>query len=47
MLMRKTIFVLLDACQYDAGTRNLGYLEHLIDYGKGAKYKVRGELPAL
>ncbi|MCI9212568.1 MAG: alkaline phosphatase family protein [Ruminococcus sp.] len=45
--MRKTIFVLLDACQYDAGTRNLGYLEHLIDYGKGAKYKVRGELPSL
>lgn len=45
--MRKTIFVLLDACQYEAGTRNLGYLEHLIDYGKGAKYKVRGELPSL
>lgn len=45
--MRKTILVLLDACQYEAGTRNLGYLEHLIDYGKGAKYKVRGELPSL
>lgn len=45
--MRKTIFVLLDACQYEAGTRNLGYLEHLIDYGMGAKYKVRGELPSL
>ena len=28
--MKKTIFVLLDACQYEAGTRNLGYLEHLI-----------------
>ena len=38
--MKKTIFVLLDACQYEAGTRNLGYLEHLIDYKKGAKYKV-------
>ena len=41
--MKKTIFVLLDACQYEAGTRNLGYLEHLIDYKKGAKYKVKGE----
>jgi len=45
--MNKTIFVLLDACQYEAGIRNLGYLEHLIDYGKGARYKVRGELPSL
>lgn len=45
--MNKTIFVLLDACQYEAGTRNLGYLEHLIDYERGAKYKVRGELPSL
>lgn len=45
--MKKTIFVLLDACQYEAGTRNLGYLEHLVDYKRGAKYKVRGELPSL
>ena len=45
--MNKTIFVLLDACQYEAGTRNLGYLEHLVDYELGAKYKVRGELPSL
>lgn len=45
--MKKTIFVLLDACQYEAGTRNLGYLEHLIDYKMGSKYKVRGELPSL
>lgn len=45
--MDKTIFVLLDACQYTAGTKNLGYLEHLIDYKKGAKYKVKGELPSL
>lgn len=45
--MNKTIFVLLDACQYEAGTKNLGYLEHMIDYGQGAKYKVQGELPSL
>lgn len=45
--MNKTIFVLLDACQYEAGTKNLGYLEHLVDYGQGAKYKVKGELPSL
>lgn len=45
--MNKTILVLLDACRYDAATRNFGYLEHLIDCGRGAKYKVRGELPSL
>ena len=45
--MNKTIFILLDACQYEAGSRNLGFLEHLTDYGKCAKYKVRGELPSL
>lgn len=45
--MQKTIFMILDACQYEAATRNLGYLEHRIDYGQGAKYKVRGELPSM
>ena len=38
--MDKTIFVLLDACQYEAASKYLGYLEHMIDYNKGAKYKV-------
>ena len=41
--MDKTIFVLLDACQYEAASKYLGYLEHMIDYNKGAKYKVLGE----
>ena len=44
--MNKTIFVLLDACQYESGTRNLAFLEHLVAYGKGAKYKVKGEIPS-
>ena len=45
--MKKTVFVLLDACQYEAGTRNLGYLEHMVEVKRAAKYKVRGELPSL
>ena len=32
--MDKTIFVLLDACQYEAASKYLGYLEHMIDYNK-------------
>lgn len=45
--MKKTVFVLLDACQYESATRNLGYLEHMTDAGSAAKYKVKGELPSL
>ncbi|HEX2985306.1 MAG TPA: alkaline phosphatase family protein [Caproiciproducens sp.] len=45
--MAKTIFVLLDGCGFGAGERNLGYAEHLVEQGLGAKYCVRGELPSL
>lgn len=45
--MNKTIFILLDGCQFEAGKRNMGFLEHLVEYGKCAKYKVKGELPSL
>lgn len=45
--MGKTIFVLLDACQFEGGTVNLGYLEHMTDYKICAKYKVKGEMPSL
>lgn len=45
--MGKTILILLDACRYDTGTENAGFLEHLIDREQGAKYRVRGELPSM
>lgn len=45
--MANTILVLLDACRWDVGTANAGYLEHLVEVGKAAKYKVRGELPSM
>lgn len=45
--LAKTITVLLDACRYDTCSEYAGYLEHLIDNGQGAKYRVRGELPSL
>lgn len=45
--MDKTILVILDACRFDAAKRNLGYIESLIDYKKGAKYRLWGELPSL
>lgn len=45
--MSKTILVLLDACRYDTATENAGYLEHLVEVGLAAKYRVRGELPSI
>ena len=45
--MNKAIFVLLDACRYDAATAYAGYLEHLVAQGKGARYKVKGEVPSM
>lgn len=44
--MPKTILVLLDGCSYKAATENLGYPEHLVEAGAGAKYRIRGELPS-
>lgn len=45
--MSKLIFILIDGMNYQAATENLGYLEHLVEYDKCAKYKVKGELPSL
>lgn len=45
--MSKVIFILLDACGYQAGTRELGYMEHLVEAGRIAKYRVQGQLPSL
>ncbi|MEG2074745.1 MAG: alkaline phosphatase family protein, partial [Angelakisella sp.] len=45
--MGKTIFVLLDACRFDMAKEYGGYLEHMIDAGLGAKYRVNGELPSM
>lgn len=44
--MAKTIFILLDGCGYKVATENLGYAEHLVEAGIGAKYKILGELPS-
>lgn len=45
--MSKVIFVLADACGYDAATENMGYLEQLKEQGLCAKYRVLGQLPSM
>ena len=44
--MSKVIFVMVDALGYETAWARCGYLGHLAEAGKGAVYRVRGELPA-
>ncbi len=45
--MNKVILVLLDGCGYDVATKYAGVLEQLVEKGRCAKYRVRGELPSM
>lgn len=45
-MRNKTVFVLLDGLQSEYAKEHLGYLEHLCEKQKAAKYEVLGELPS-
>jgi len=45
--MGKLAFILLDGMNFESAKRNLGYLEHLVEYKKCVKLNVKGELPSL
>jgi len=45
--MGKVIFVLVDALGLDVATRHFGFLEHMTEAGKAAKYRLVGQLPSL
>lgn len=38
---------MLDGLRYDTAVSQMGYLHHLIEQGKAARYKVKSELPSL
>jgi predicted AlkP superfamily pyrophosphatase or phosphodiesterase len=44
--MEKTVFILVDGCGFDLAIENFGFMEHLVESGRCAKYKVMGELPS-
>lgn len=46
LTMTKTILILVDGCGFDLATENFGFMEHLVESGLCAKYKVRSELPS-
>lgn len=45
--MSKVILILLDACTDETAAACAGYIEHLVEEKKGARYHVRGGLPSL
>ena len=45
--MTKVILVLCDALRDDVATQSMGYLEHLVEARKAARYTVKAELPTL
>lgn len=45
--MAKTILILIDACGDEAAKEQAGYIEHLVDIKKAARYTVRGGLPSV
>ena len=46
-MMNKVIFILVDALGLDAATKHCGFLEHMVEAGQGAKYRMIGELPSI
>ncbi|WP_019121404.1 alkaline phosphatase family protein [Brevibacillus massiliensis] len=46
-MSNKLIFIMLDGLRYDAAVSQMGYMHHLVEYGKAARFKVRSELPSM
>lgn len=43
----KLIAIVLDGLRYDAARKYLGYMEHLVEQGEAACYRVKSQLPSL
>lgn len=46
-MSNKLIFIMLDGLRFDTAVNQMGYLHHLVEKGKAARYKVKSELPSL
>ncbi|GED71649.1 hypothetical protein BRE01_53510 [Brevibacillus reuszeri] len=47
MAMNKVIVVVVDGMQYQAAITQMGFINHLVEAGKAARYLVKSELPSL
>jgi predicted AlkP superfamily pyrophosphatase or phosphodiesterase len=46
-MSNKLVFIMLDGLRYDTAINQMGYLHHLVEKGKAARFKVKSELPSL
>lgn len=46
-MSNKLIFIMIDGLRYDTAVSQMGYMHHLVEYGKAARFKVKSELPSL
>ncbi|WP_146551232.1 alkaline phosphatase family protein [Rummeliibacillus sp. SL167] len=46
-MSNKVIVIVLDALRFDVACTHLGYMQHLVEQKKAARFKVKGQLPAL
>ncbi|MFT8389714.1 MAG: alkaline phosphatase family protein [Sporolactobacillus sp.] len=46
MPSNKLIMVTLDGCRYDTAVDELGFLGHLVEKGRAARFRVKSELPS-
>jgi predicted AlkP superfamily pyrophosphatase or phosphodiesterase len=46
-MSNKVVVIVLDALRYDVACSHLGFMQHLIEQKKAARYEVIGELPSL
>lgn len=47
MATNRVVLIVVDALRFDAACSHMGYMQHLIESGAVARYKVRSEVPAL
>ncbi len=46
-MSNKLIFIMIDGLRYDTAVTQMGYMHHLVECGKAARFKVKSELPSL
>ncbi|KKK40017.1 nucleotide pyrophosphatase [Mesobacillus campisalis] len=47
MLTNKLAFIMIDGLRYDAAVSEMGFMHHLVEQGRAARFKVKSELPSL
>ncbi|USG64224.1 alkaline phosphatase family protein [Brevibacillus ruminantium] len=47
MSNNKLAMIMLDGLRYDTAVSHMGYLHHLVEYGKASRFRVQSELPSL